>query len=669
MKTKLAIFSCILGVVLVGGLLILMKLLPNAHSDEANVIRIGSPVHSVTILGAAFGQDRSGNPLVYTISSNGNPAVLSVLDGRTGSLIHSFTLDGSAGAWSVTAVPDGDVYIASYNSAYLFRYTPGADRVVRLNIPSKEQVLYSTTYDDQGRVYFGSYPNAKVIMFDPATNKFKDYGTIKKGRSYTRSVAYGHGKIYAGIGISAHLIEIDAVTGDKKEIALPEKFKNEKYVYDLNVAGNKLFARVMDSYTMLVYDIETGEWVNAFPNSAGLSVSPADSNGKVYFRTSTKSASLSADQGIHAYDLKTNTLTDTGFRVSSAPRNLGWIRLDEPDFPGQTLIGVDTRGTLYYYNPENGNTKQISTKPIGVANKLNALAKGSDGNLYIGGYLSPQEGAVYNPKTNLVTKLPGLSQVEGIGEHNGKLYFGTYPGARLWQYDPTKPWEIRTNPTEMFTLKNSGQDRPYAIISAGDRVAIGTFPDHGLLGGALTLYDPSTKKYEIFRNLVKDQPIISLAYRDGYLYGGTNIWGGSDTTPATKEGKLFVFDLQRKEKVWEGVPVKGKQVVTALTFDETGNLWGLASGTIFQFDPASRKVVSKKNLFPYKGNRNGWMELYKDGNLYGTVSDRVFRFEPSTEQVTTLATNATHFAQDENGDIYFVRNQTDLYKLEHPMKG
>lgn len=650
--------------------LMIMKPVQNSNVDESNVIHMGSPVHSVTILGAAVGKDQNGHPMVYTVSSNGNPAVLSVLDGRTGELVNSFKLEGAAGAWGATAVPGGDVYLSSYNNAYLFRYTPGADHVVRLKIPraSKEKVLYSTTYDDQGNVYFGSYPNAKVIMYNPTTNKFKDYGTIMKGREYVRSVAYGHGKIYAGIGVPAHLIEIDAKTGAKKEIALPEKFKEVAEVYNLNVEGNKLFVRLMDVYTTLVYDLDTREWAMEIPNSAGLSISPADSNGKVYFRTSTKSNSLSADQNLHAYDLNTNQLIDTGFRMSSAPRRIGWIDLEEPDFPGMTIIAVDTRGTLSYYNPQNRNTKQISTEPVGVPNRLNALAKGPDGNIYIGGYLSPQEGAVYNPHTNQITKLPGLTQVEGMGAHDGKMYFGTYPGARLWQFDPTSPWEIRTNPSELFSLQLSKQDRPYAVISAGDRVAIGTFPENGFLGGVLALYDPQTKKYETMRSIVEDQAIISLAYRDGYIYGGTDIRGGSGTSPTTKEAKLFIYDLQRKEKVWEGVPVKGKQVISALTFDEEGNLWGLASSTMFKFDLVSRTVVSKKTLFRNRANHKGWMEFYKDGKIYGTILNRVFQFDPLTEKVTVLANDATYFAQDDYGDIYFVRDLTDLYKLERQVE-
>src|SRR5690606_5853902 len=157
-------------------------------------------------------------------------------------------------------------------------------------------------------------------------------------------------------------------------------------------------------------------------------------------------------------DLETNELTDTKFTIS-APRNLSFVQLGEPDFPGVSLAAVDTRGTLSYYNLETGNTKRFGSDPAGIPNRLNSLERGPDGNIYIGGYLSPQEGAMYNPVSNEVTKLPGLGQVEGMGAHNGSMYFGIYPGALIWEYDPTKPWSLRANPNELFSLKEDGQDR------------------------------------------------------------------------------------------------------------------------------------------------------------------------------------------------------------------
>lgn len=640
-----------------------------ALAKESNVTKIGSPIHSVTFLDAAFGIDQNDNPRAYAVASNGTPAVLNVLDGENGELVNSFDLDGSEGAWGLTVAPNGDVYMTSHNSAYLYRYTPGDDRVERFDVPSPEIVLYSPTYDEQGRIYFGSYPNAKVLMFDPATEEFRDYGTVAEGANWLRSVSYSEGKIYAGAGIPAHLIEIDAETGEMNEIMLPEEYKNSDDVYDVDVINGKIFARIMPDYTLLVYDIASGEWIKEVPYTLGLGVSPEGPDQKVYFRTNTKSESLAQDQNMHVYDLETNELTDTGFTMFGAPRSLGWFELDDPEFPGKTLVGLNSRGHLTYYNPATGKTNLIHSDAVGIPNELRSIETGPNGNIFVGGYLSPQGAAVYNPDTNEITDLPGMSQVEGMTAHEGKMYFGKYPAATMFEYDPNQPWEYGTNPRELFSLQEEHeQDRPFAMISAGENLAIGTVPISGRLGGALTLYDSETEEYEVFRNIVEDQSVSSLAYKDDLIYGGTRIWGGLGVDPTATEGKLFIFDQEQNKKVWEGVPVTGEKAVSALTFDEEGYLWGLTSGTIFKFDPESQSVVLEKEIFPnddgiYHYGRG--MAYQEDGYIYGTTMGKVFQFDPKTLNAEVLTTGATDFAQDKYGDIYFYRGSS-LYKLELP---
>src|SRR5690606_5961887 len=139
----------------------------------------------------------------------------------------------------------------------------------------------------------------------------------------------------------------------------------------------------------------------------------------------------------------------------------------------------------------------------------------------------------------------GVSQVEGMGIFNDKLYLGLYPDASIHEYDPSLPTTSgQPNPRvlEELNLTSIYQDRPFAFAQAGDKLAIGTVPIIAKLGGALVLYDPETKQVESFHQIVENESPMALAYKDGLLYGGTTVWGGITAEPVEADGTLFIFD-------------------------------------------------------------------------------------------------------------------------------
>ena len=55
-----------------------------------------------------------------------------------------------------------------------------------------------------------------------------------------------------------------------------------------------------------------------------------------------------------------------------------------------------------------------------------------------------------------------------------------------------------------------------------------------------------------------------VAADDSYVYGGTSIHGGRGCVDVTTEGKLFLFDPQVKERVFECIPVRDAIAITSL---------------------------------------------------------------------------------------------------------
>src|SRR5690606_20868421 len=98
---------------------------------------------------------------------------------------------------------------------------------------------------------------------------------------------------------------------------------------------------------------------------------------------------------------------------------------------------------------------------------------------------------------------------------------------------------------------------------------------------------------EVHWNIVPDQSVVALAYKDGLVYGGTSVFGGMGVTPKAKEAELFIWDVKEKKKVFSTVPAPGKPAVCQLHVGPDGNIWGLAGGVVFVFDPKKREVIYK----------------------------------------------------------------------------
>lgn len=634
----------------------------NSSASADAIEKVGTPHYSIGILNSTVGKGPNGEEAIFAIS-NGNPAILNIIDVKTGENKSSHQLLGSSQAWGTAIDPNGNVYIAA--GPNLYKYTPESDSVANLGRAiSTETTLWHIKSDNEGRIYGGTFPNGKLFMYDPATNQFTDYGSMVEGEQYSRSVAIYKDKVYVGMGTNAHLIEFDPLTLEKKEITLPETYQNEKIVYDLDVVKDLLFARITDSSTLLIYDLKKHQWVNEITGVKGIKVSPSGPKNMVYFNK---------DNELYSYNIKDHTLTATGFKDTWSNKGFGWVHLDEPGYTGPSLVSVLFNGKYWVYNPKSGQHKFVEAQMEGQPISIQSIGLGPDGNIYTSGYLSGGF-ARYSPSENKITSFSGFGQAENMISTEKYLYLGVYAGGDIYQYDPSKPYDHdpskvneATNPKRLFSLRPYGQDRPFGFAEGDGKVFIGTVPDYGKLGGALTVLDEKSGNYEVFRNVVQDQSVISLQYKNGLVYGGTSVSGGLGISPTTEEGKIFIFDPQTKVKIYEGTPLPGEKAIGALAFDEEGFLWGMSPGKIFKFDPETKQIIQTKELFPYSWEgvghywRGAFLSYDNAGYFYGSSTGKLFKFNPSTWEVEVLETNAALFAKDLNGSLYFARG-TELYR-------
>ncbi|MCP9999682.1 outer membrane protein assembly factor BamB family protein [Streptomyces sudanensis] len=517
----------------------------------------------------------------------------------------------------------------------------------------------------------GTFPGGKVFRFDPATRAFTDFGQAVPGQTYVRSIACSGGRVYSGSYAAAHIAELDPATGVFTQLPAPPGLGTVtgKPVYDLNAHGGRLYARIgSDAPSPLyVFDLATRTWSDPIPEAHGLTVSPPDEAGAVYFFQRSE---------LRRHDPATGQNTGTGLfltgKVQNA-RSLGWAELGLPDYPGRSVVGTLWRGDMFRYNPTTGAHAVLGTKvrrePIDIQASRPAAGAPSTRAASSTAACRPSTprrarrpstasarsrrscGTPRAPSGSASTPTPGCSAT-------GRTSRGTAPSTPRTARPAPPP-----NPEVVLTLKPELQARARSLAEAEGRIAVGTVPDGNRLGGGLAVYDRDTGEWTFTRNVVRDMSIVALAAAGSVVYGGASILGGLGTTPPTRTaGAVFAYDVERAEKLWERELVPGIASVSAVEV-AGGAVWALAGHSLFALDPETSRVLRRLEL----GTRsNDGAIVVSRRKLYVSVDGAlIFRVDPFfPDRDPHLLVNFPHrrLAAHE-GWLYFSRGP-ELYKVD-----
>jgi streptogramin lyase len=654
-----------------------VRVLPVEPTPEPEITNLGPGILSTNVRNVVYDQLPDGRAVAYA-TSNGTPATFNVVDVRTGERLFATSLEGyTLGGWMDVA-PDGTVYFTAREPtpAGLFRFHPDtfelehlADRV------AGERVLYSGTFAADGKVYFGTYPNAKVVSFDPATDTVHDYGSMTDDAAYVFSVGAVGDKVWAGTGPVPHLYEIDPATGDTTELDVPERLlDNVAWYIAIEERDDLVFVRLSPrgGFDLAAYDRKRDRWLDdVIESTSSAAPTTVDHRGRVYMMAGGK---------LIGYHLQAKRIFSTGFEDTELPQALAdavgtygiaLMNLDEMSPKADTVVGLSTDGDLWHYHLRTRQAEVIPADVLGAPGQVHSIGVAPDGAVYFGAYLSSGAMSRINQTTGEIEQLRGAKQADKIISHNDEIVVASYPDAVVHAGNASEPWEWGANPRRILSIGRGEphyQDRIPAITSIGDRIALGTVPDYGELGGVLALADTATQEYEVHRDVVPDQSVISLAYRDGLIYGGTSIHGGLSSTPTQGEAELFIWDVAAGERVWNEPVVDGAELIHQLAFDADGMLWGMAgNGRVFEFDPANRSVTRTFDtglITTLWGFRTALHLDEESGRFYGNAEGRLFRFDPASLHFEILADRDVRYsARDGNGNLYFA-DATYVYRYD-----
>jgi hypothetical protein len=516
---------------------------------------------------------------------------------------------------------------------FLLAVNPDTGRVRQFNGPlSSEMGSWGFTVDHENRIYLGSYYNAHLLRFDPKTEKWEDLGQpAGKSESFICKITTaGDGKIWGGTYPSAKLFSYDPRTGVSENAGRmdPDQF----YCYPTAGEDGLIYCAIQfEKMDIVVFDPEKKTKASLMPQESrkpGRMNLIKGKDGKIYVKLST------SDQWFHANGERLIEISK-----SDIPFPQGGL----PD--GRTFRLTDD-SFLEVENPLTKEKKEILLPYEAAGAYIFAVGTGPDGKVY-GSSMLPLRLFVYDPRAESLTNLGRASHANGevysMGALDGKLYLCSYPEARLSVYDPNRPFRFGdnedANPRDLGPMGGSLY-RPRAMVAGPHgNVYIGGYPDYGLLGGAISVYDPKKNEKRVYRHIIQNQSIASLAYIEklDLLAAGGSVRGGTGTRAVEKQAALILWDPKEEKKTFEIVPVPGVKTILSLALAVNGMLYGITDNEkIFVFDPGRREVKKILDL-GFKKPVEVSLQPGPDLRLYGLAKEAIFFIDPGKDRVAPVA--------------------------------
>jgi hypothetical protein len=621
--------------------------------DNFKLENFGPAIKSVATYAGFFTNNDDGDKVYYGVTRSGRYCRLFRFNVAENTVDLVVPIVDAKGAWSV--LQNGkNIYIGTYQPAAIYEYNILSQTLRRVALFEGDEYVWTMKLYE-GAIYAGTYPTARVFALNLSTQVLSNLGAFSSEK-YVRSLEVCQGKLFAGIGAKAQLVEYDLSTGEKTEI-LPEEYQDDSFVYHLAVADNRIFLSFTPSNRIAVYDPSTNQFQTLIEDAIkqpGLT-NPTFSENTFHFN------------GFYGLLFEYNKMTNSLVRLipGPPPEILGGSHIVD-----QKIIAGVTRNAHYVEFDFEGK----------LVNDCNLTEKGLEATPSYVHSFTVNNNKAYIGETQLrlldtETKMDAYRFIYGEPKNmcvlNDVLYTANYEQARIWGF----PSEALRDPQNfdfsdavqflLFEIGN-GQNRPRIMITdkRSNSILIGTQPDYGQYGGALTCYRPGDGSVNTVRDIVPKHTIQSLAFDEldsSVAYLGTSVHGGTGTTPLLEDARLVRWDLVNNRVLYDIIPEQSNGEILSVASIQ-GKLYLLTSKhTIMSLDKDTGEVLREITGTP----------LVKiipsaSGNIYGISANTLFVINKDTLSLQSLSTgftSLTNITEDASTRTLYLVDDINLLRI------
>lgn len=563
--------------------------------ERVRITNLGRAAPTISISAACRVEDD-----VYVGTRSVHPSRIAAVDLMSAMTDVEHEVPGVTGVRGMVEL-DGTVYFGTYHPAALYRVDPDGTGVTELATFDDESFVWDVTAVD-GCVYASTYPNATVREYDVAAGEMRSLGRAHEDVDYARSIVASEDTIYVGVGTKAQLVAIDRRSEEKRSI-LPSELTDENMAYELALTDDEVFVRLTPDGILCAID-------RANPSS---------------FRIVDEDVSTFAVDAGTVCTFKDGTVFRYG--AEGNPEQIGqgsenfepfWLSVDDG-----RIVGAASDGSVWSSGVGDVDIIDLADAGMSFGAEQPQAAVALDDAVYV-----TSHGKIHRHRAGETVK---TRSVPGEGKAmvavDDAIYIATYPEASVVEYRPESD-ELRP----LATIGEAqNRSRTVHYDERRDALYVGTRPDYGHIGGAVTAVDRETGDARVHRDVVEDQSISSIA-RDGRdVYLGSEIQGGLGIEPVASTPRLVSWDPDTFEIEWELAPVEETAGIDDLVALD-GTLYGVTvDGDLFIVDPDVPEVVHRGTA------TDGWTTLATyDKVVYGLSLDAVIAIDPDTYEVTTV---------------------------------
>jgi outer membrane protein assembly factor BamB len=607
-----------------------------------------------------------GENRLYGVLAEGGCATFIVISLDKGKIVFSKDAPGATGSWGVAVASDDRVYFGTYINAGFYRFDPEKEKleILYANMPNAK-FIFSLDIDENNNIYGGTWPNCAVFKFNGDTDELAFYDeNIVENENYVRMVLYDKKRsaLYSTVSAHCHILEYKFGKNNHRDV-LPEKYRKEAFARLMDIRDDILYVYMTKSLKILVIDLSTGKLLHE--------INPPDLRNE-HLPVGIPIENIVTGGRNGGLVIDKDTLEPYNFIAGGDDIIMGiW-----PYSDGRRLLMSSFEGKIFLYEPASGRKERLDVEVPRKSIEIRQLHLDENGVMHSGGYLRGGN-SFYYPETNENIQYDGIGQCEGITSSDGIIYYGKYPGAYIYAFDTTKPWDTPNNPRELFELKTpANQDRPFAMEVYDGKLYVGTIPNYGDVQGALTIYDIENGSHIIKKDFSDSRSIVSFEYKDGFLFGGTTVCGGLGSYTKHQSGTVFKMNAKTGKYLYEVMPVEGCKNAGGLYFADDGMLIGCADSTFFIMDPKDGSVKYTKLLTEFdRGKDYKWeVSFIKKGpkKLYYIVSaNTLFSYDHENREFKQLEAEKVNLLEfDRQGRLYcqYEKNVRQIIRSKKPVQ-